>query len=67
MYIESIVYQKEEKGEWLKGWYVGDTDNSKNSTFLDNNYQPLEKNESGFQLWNYKIDIDKFVQLRCND
>lgn len=51
----------------VEGWYIGDTDNSKNSTFLDKNYQPLEKNESGFQLWNYKIDIDKFVQLRCND
>lgn len=67
MYIESIVYQKEEKGEWLKGWYVGETDNCKNSVFLDENYQPLQRDIDGCQVWNYRTDVEKFVQFRCND
>lgn len=67
MYIESIVYQKEENTQWLKGWYVGETDNCKNSFILDKDYQPLSRDEKGFQVWNYKTDIEKFVQFRCND
>lgn len=67
MYIESVIYQKEEKGEWLKGWYVGETDNCKNSIILDKEYQPLSRNDEGFQVWNYTTDTSKFVQLRCNN
>lgn len=67
MYVQSIKYQTTERGEWRRGYYIGDTDNSKNSTFLDENYQPLPKNEEGFQVWDYHTDVDNWIQFRCNE
>ena len=67
MFIESIKYQEEERGEWKRGYYIGDTDNSKNSTFLDENYKPLQNNHEGFQLWDYHTDTDNWIQFRCNE
>ena len=67
MFVESIKYQEKEHGEWKRGYYIGDMDNSKNSTFLDEKYQPLPKNEEGFQVWNYHTDVDNWVQFRCNE
>lgn len=67
MYVQSIKYQLEERGEWERGYYIGDTDNSENSTFLDKNYQPLKRDESGCAVWNYRTDTDNWIQFRCND
>lgn len=46
MYLKSIIYQREEYGPLLKGWYIGKSDNSyvnEHGCYLDENYQPLPK------------------------
>lgn len=65
MYLTSIKYQEKEHGKWKRGYYIGDTDNSENSVFLDEKYQPLLKNEEGFQVWDYHVDTDNWIQFRC--
>ncbi|HBJ1650889.1 TPA: hypothetical protein LA460_000108 [Clostridium botulinum] len=59
MYIESIEFKREEKSNWEKGYYIGDTDNSDKSIFLDLNYKPLKN-----QLWNYRTNLDDWLQVR---
>ena len=46
MYLKSIIYQREELGPLLKGWYIGKKDNcylTEECCFLDENYQPIPK------------------------
>lgn len=62
MYIESIKFKREKDSEWEIGYYIGDTDNSDNSTILDSKYKPVLN-----QLWDYKTDLNNWFQLRCND
>lgn len=67
MYFESIQLKREKNSEWERGYYVGDTDNSKNSVILDVKYQPLPRDEKGFQVYDYRIDTESWIQVRCNE
>lgn len=68
MFVESIKIKRTKDSKWERGYYIGDTDNSKNSTFLDSNYQPILRDEMGvLQIWDYHIDVDNWIQFRCND
>ena len=58
-----FTIKKKKKGEWLKGWYVCETDNCKNSVFLDENYQPLQRDIDGCQVWNYRTDVENLYNL----
>ena len=64
MYIESIVFKREESSEWEKGYYIGDTDNSSRSIIVDKNYNPLTKDEKGSSCWDYRTDIDNWLTIR---
>lgn len=48
MKMEQILYQQHEGDEWLYGWYTDDE--NKNGNILNKDYQPLERNERGFQV-----------------
>lgn len=68
MFVESIKIKRTKDSKWERGYYIGDTDNSKNSTFLDSNYQPILRDENGaLQIWDYKIDMENWIKFRCND
>ncbi len=67
MFIESIRFKRNEKSEWERGYYVGETDNCENSVILDSKYQPLEKDEEGYRVWDYHTDTINRIQLRCNE
>lgn len=67
MYIESIKFKREDKSEWERGYYVGETDNCKNSVILDANYQPIERDNEGCGVWDYHTDTENWIQLRCNE
>lgn len=65
MFVESIKFKREYGSEWEDGYYVGETDNCKNSVILDAKYQPLPKDENGCSVWDYKSNIDHWIQFRC--
>lgn len=68
MYVESIKFQRTKISEWERGYYIGDTDNSKKSVFLDSNYNVIPRNELGvLQIWDYKVDTENWIQFRAND
>lgn len=68
MYVESIKIKKTSESEWERGYYIGDTDNSKKSVFLDKDYKPIERDSCGIlQLWDYHTDTDRWIQFRCDD
>ncbi|HHT98183.1 MAG TPA: hypothetical protein GXZ90_09865 [Clostridiales bacterium] len=62
MYIESIEFKRYKTSEWERGYYVGETDNCKNSVKLDAKYQPILD-----KLWDYRTDTDNWIQIRCNE
>lgn len=43
MFVESIRFKRTKESRWERGYYIGDTDNSRKSTFLDSNYQPIKR------------------------
>lgn len=47
MYVESIKFQRTKISEWERGYYIGDTDNSKKSVFLDSNYNVIPRDKLG--------------------
>ena len=67
MYVTSILFKREKESKWEQGYYIGDTDNSVNSTILDKNYQPLQKDENGCSIWEYTINIKNRIQFRCEE
>lgn len=67
MFVESIKYKKEENSEWERGYYVGQTDNCDKSVILDSNYRPLEKDDDGCSVWDYRADTNNWIHIRCND
>lgn len=67
MFVESIRFQREKNGKWERGYYVGETDNCEHSVILDSNYQPLPKDENGYEVWNYHTDTTNWIQFRCGD
>lgn len=54
MYISSIKFKRDEISEWESGFYVGETDNCENSVILDSRYKPVEKDEDGCSVWDYR-------------
>lgn len=68
MFVESIKFKRESTSKWERGYYIGDTDNSPKSTFLDSNYQPIERDGLGaLQLWDYCTDTENWIQFRSNN
>ena len=67
MYVESIEFRRTKDSDWEKGYYVGSTDNSEHSIILDKYYKPIEEDENGNYCWDYRTDIENWIQLRCND
>lgn len=68
MFVEGIKIKITKDSEWERGYYIGDTDNSNNSTFLDSNYQPILRDENNIlKIWDYCTDLDNWIQFRCND
>lgn len=68
MYLESIKFKRTRDSEWESGYYIGDTYNSENSTFLDSNYQPILSDEfNSLNLWDYKTNLGNWIQFRCNE
>ncbi len=65
MFVESIRFKREKDSEWERGYYVGETENCENSTILDERYQPLQKDENGCSVWDYKTDITNWIHIRC--
>lgn len=65
MYIESIKFKREKNSEWEKGYYVGETDNCENSVILDKNFRPLQRDENGCDVWDYGIDVENRILIRC--
>lgn len=58
MFIRTIKFQIEREGEWLRGYYVGEDENSNNSCFLDSNYQPITT-----MVWDYKVDFKNNISI----
>lgn len=67
MFVESIKFKREPDSDWERGYYVGDTDNSSKSILLDEDYTPLECDEFGHTVWDYKPDTENWIQFRAND
>lgn len=67
MYIQAIEFKKTKESEWERGYYIGNTDNSDKSTFLDKNYQPLNKDQEGCCFWDYRADLNNRIEFRCNE
>ena len=68
MYVESIKFKRTKDSKWERGYYIGDTDNSMDSTLLDSKYQPLLRNEKGhLNIWDYTTDLDNWIQFRCEE
>ena len=67
MYIESIEFKREKDSQWERGYYVGETDNCKNSVLLDSKYQPIKNSEESCGVWDYRTDTENWIQLRCNE
>lgn len=65
MFVESIKFKREKDSEWERGYYIGETDNCENSVILDEKYQPLSKDEKGCSVWDYRIDIENWIHIRC--
>lgn len=66
MFVESIRFKRTVKSEWERGYYIGETDNSDKSCFLDSNYKPINRDKSGsLDLWDYETDTEKWIQFRC--
>jgi hypothetical protein len=42
MYVESVKIKRTQNSEWEEGYYIGDCENSDNSTILDNLYHPIQ-------------------------
>lgn len=60
MYIESIKYQEKKGSEWKEGFYIGKYNGySDKSTILDENCQPLPRDENGCQVWDFVPNVDK--------
>lgn len=72
MFVESIRFKRTERSEWEKGYYIGETDNSRKSVILDKNYVPItdyshENEEDNKYVWDYHTDTDKWIQFRCEE
>nr|WP_308545680.1 hypothetical protein [uncultured Lachnoclostridium sp.] len=68
MYVESVGFKRTKESEWERGYYVGDTDNSEKSVFLDSNYNVIPRDKLGvLQIWDYKVDTENWIQFRAND
>ena len=63
MYIESIKYQEKEGSKWKKGLYIGEYGSTNKSTILDENCQPLPKDASGYQAWDFRPNHDKRIVI----
>lgn len=64
MYIERIKYQEKKGSEWKDGFYIGEYEyyeSCEKSTVLDKNYQPLPKDENGYQVWDLRPNYDKKI------
>jgi hypothetical protein len=59
MYIESIKFKRYQNSEYEEGYYIGDHENSDNSTILDKNYQPIENQN----VWHYCPNAEKRIKL----
>lgn len=64
MYIQNVIFKRTKDSGWEKGVYVGETDNSKKSIFLDVNYNPLPKDAKGYSVWDYQADLEQCFELR---
>lgn len=64
MFVQSIIFKRMEYSNWEKGYYIGETDNCDKSVILDSNYKPLEKDENGCDVWDYKPDIENPINIR---
>lgn len=67
MFVESIKFKREENSEWERGYYIGQTENCDKSVILDANYKPLDKDQDGCSVWDYRTDTNNWIHLRCND
>ena len=65
MFIESVRFQRKENSNWERGFYIGRcyNDDLYKGIYLDSNYQPLERNKEGFQVWDMKYDSHTDVRL----
>lgn len=63
MHVESIEFKRTANSPWERGYYVGNCENSDSSTILDKDYQPLPKNETGWEVYNYKAATVNHVRI----
>lgn len=63
MYIEYVEFKRTKSSNWEKGYYIGENGNTLRSCFLDVNFEPIEKDEKGFRVWDSRADLDRRVQI----
>lgn len=65
MFVQTVEFKREQSSEWERGFYIGrsDNDGKDKSIYLDNNYQPLPRDEKGCQIWNFRHDFNRDIIL----
>lgn len=59
MFIQAIKYRIVEKGRWLNGWYIGESENSNKSLLLDENFQSLDCS----LIWDWQEDPRNYFKI----
>jgi hypothetical protein len=67
MYIEAIKFKRQKDSEWESGYYIGKYENCEDSVILDAHYQPINKDEKGYRVWNYHSNSDNRIHLDIHE
>jgi len=57
MYVTSIIFKRAKDSKWEYGYYIGETDNSENSTLLDCNFKPIVTNYENNAPWDWNSSL----------
>lgn len=65
MFLQAIFFKRKEDSEWERGFYIGryEEDFLGKSTCLDSNYQPLPRDEDGYQVVDMCKDINSNITV----
>lgn len=68
MYVARMEFKRTEDSKLEKGYFIGHNENPDlyRGCYLDENFQPLPRDEKGYQVWDSKFDTDNALEIRID-